>query len=59
MLVYKDGDRLMYGPDWVRMRKRFEVFNSNVEITKLGYHARNMSYLYILGKIKPVEDCCK
>lgn len=55
MLVYKTEKGLELGCDWVRMRKRYEVYNTNKKLTKVANDARNMSYLTMIGKNKLTE----
>jgi len=57
MIVYFDRDgRLELGPDFVRLKRRYEVTNGVSEATGANVDARNMSYLSMLGSMKCTED---
>jgi len=61
MICYKDGNVLGMGPDFVRLRRRFELTNGVSEVNEEILEARCLSYMMMLGKLGPVEeiDLCK
>jgi hypothetical protein len=41
--------RLNVGPDYVRLNRRYELFNGQHDVNSFVKHLRNMSYLMIIG----------
>jgi len=57
MVVFKSSDgNLQCGPDFVRLRRRYEVTNGVNEANDDNIIARTMSYCSMLGNLKPVRD---
>lgn len=57
---YARGDgTTSVGPDWIRLRNRYEVTNGQHETDMVNLHMRNMSYCMNLGKIEGVTQIIK
>lgn len=57
--MYKTDKNLELGCDWIRMRKRYEVYNSAGKLDEIANAARDMSYLSMLGKLDGAETINK
>lgn len=58
-MVYRNGDTMEYGPDYIRMRNRYEVTNGVSEINSLNFQMRKMSCLSILGETNETKQIVK
>jgi len=56
MIVGKTQQGWQLGPDWVRMRYRFEVYNGVGELTPEKRDARKLSYLMMMGKDNQTDE---
>lgn len=60
MILYDNGlNQTMVGPDWVRMNRRYQVFNNETELGDEQLNSRAMSYCTMLGGLKPVQQICE
>lgn len=51
MVVYPNSTgTTCIGPDYIRLKNRYEVTNGVSEANEDNIHARNMSYLMMLGE---------
>lgn len=44
------------GPDYIRLRNRYEVFNTESESSELMLNMRAMSYLMMLGNTENTQE---
>jgi hypothetical protein len=59
MVVFLHNGRLQIGPDYIRLRNRFEVTNGVHEANSENLLSRCMSYACMLGNCKPVRELVK
>jgi hypothetical protein len=59
-VIYKTQDGTFESsPNFRRMRRRYELFNSNVKVNEDIKHLRRMSYLMMVGSTTEVVKCCR
>lgn len=56
MIVYSNGTNAGVGPDYIRLRHRYECTNGQHEIDDEQILMRGMSYCMQIGNIKQISD---